>query len=248
MMYRVTLDTSSQTPWGILYVPTLNNDEYKLDVVATGSGSFTASASIEDEDGSYYVNVIQTGCPTFRSPGGKNYSVLNPSGSALMKLIYARYLRCFAPNWRRNAWARPSGLNAAWRSSPPDFGKILAKERWALGCLTCKYLYLLDSFNVFKSPNCSICEVSPVTYYRTIKMLVELIKGFSLLQTRLTNYDYLWEQPNILTELCMGHKGVPIQWHRYQDRYLSLYPNHQHSSSEKSHTILLMKYFNNLCC
>ena len=71
MMYRVTLDTSSQTPWGILYVPTLNNDEYKRDVVATGSGSFTASASIEDEGSSYYVNVIQTGCPTFRSPGGK---------------------------------------------------------------------------------------------------------------------------------------------------------------------------------
>ena len=58
MMYRVTLDTSSQTPWGILYVPTLNNDEYKIDVVATGSGSFTASASIEDESGSYYVSVI----------------------------------------------------------------------------------------------------------------------------------------------------------------------------------------------
>ena len=58
MMYRVTLDTSSQTPWGILYVPTLNNDEYKLDVVATSSGLFTASASIEDESGSYYVDVI----------------------------------------------------------------------------------------------------------------------------------------------------------------------------------------------
>ena len=41
-----------------MYVPTLNNDEYKLDVVATSSGLFTASASIEDESGSYYVDVI----------------------------------------------------------------------------------------------------------------------------------------------------------------------------------------------
>ena len=142
-------------------------------MVATSSGLFTASASIEDGSGSYYVDVIQTGCPDFPFPGGVSYSVLNPSGSALMKLIYARYLRCFAPNWRRNAWARPTGLNAAWRSSPLDFGKILAKECWAQGYLICKYVYLSDSFCVFNRLICSIYEVSPITHYRPIKMLVE---------------------------------------------------------------------------
>ena len=76
--------------WRWLYVPTLNNDEYKLNVVATSSGLFTASASIEEGSGSYYVNVKQTGCPDFPFPGGVSYSVLNPSGAALMKLIYAR--------------------------------------------------------------------------------------------------------------------------------------------------------------
>ena len=89
-MYRVTLDTSSHPPWGTLYVPTLDNDEYRLDVVATNSGLFTASASTEEGSGSYHVNVKQIGCPDFPFPGGVSYSVLNPSGAALMKLIYAR--------------------------------------------------------------------------------------------------------------------------------------------------------------
>ena len=70
-MYRVTLDTSSHPPWGTLYVPTLDNDEYRLDVAATNSGLFTASASTEEESSSYHVNVTQKGCPTFRSPEGK---------------------------------------------------------------------------------------------------------------------------------------------------------------------------------
>ena len=42
-----------------------------------------------------------------------------------------------------------NGLECRVKISPLDFGKILAKERWALGRLICKYLYLLDSFSVF---------------------------------------------------------------------------------------------------